>query len=143
MSDLRRKYICISVVALVKTHSFGFNFPFYGGIGKHIYVGYDRKAPEYTEFLQKIQPRVTKTGAWLTVLLSTVNGTDMGDQEWRDALFLSYYIYPPDIPTHCDGCNAKVSVCHDLYCKKIGIVTICHIKFCDGISDLSGKAFTP
>ena len=29
-----------------------------------------------------------KTGAWLTVLLSTVNGTDLGSQEWRYILFL-------------------------------------------------------
>ena len=31
-------------------------FPFYGGIGKHSSAGYDRKVPEYTEFLQKYNP---------------------------------------------------------------------------------------
>ena len=45
----------------------------------------------------------TKTGAWITVLPSMVNGTDMGAQEWRNALFLCYGIDPPDLPTHCDG----------------------------------------
>ena len=31
-------------------------FPFYGGIGKGSSSGYDRKVPEYIEFLRKIQP---------------------------------------------------------------------------------------
>ena len=31
---------------------------------------------------------VTKTGAWLMVQPSTVNGTELGAQEWRDDLFL-------------------------------------------------------
>ena len=31
-------------------------FPFSGGIGKRSSAGYDRKVPEYTEFLRKIQP---------------------------------------------------------------------------------------
>ena len=34
--------------------------------------------------------RAAKTGAWLTVLPSTVNGTELGAQEWRDNLFLRY-----------------------------------------------------
>ena len=32
--------------------------------------------------------RATKTGAWMTVQPSTVNGTKLGAQEWRDAAFL-------------------------------------------------------
>ena len=40
--------------------------------------------------------RAAKTRAWLTVLPSTVNGTELGAQEWRDALFLRYglELYP-------------------------------------------------
>ena len=59
--------------------------------------------------------RATKTGAWLTVQLSTVNGTELGAQEWRYALFLWYGIEPPDLPTHCDGCQSKFSISHALY----------------------------
>ena len=40
--------------------------------------------------------RATKTGAWLTVQPLTVNGTDLGAQEWRDAAFLRYGIEPQD-----------------------------------------------
>ena len=57
MADLLRKYVRRSAVALVETHSFGFPFfvpfPFSGGIGKRSSAGYDRKVPEYTEFLRK------------------------------------------------------------------------------------------
>ena len=39
--------------------------------------------------------RVKKTGAWLMVLLSTVNGTDLVAQECQDAAFLCYGLEPP------------------------------------------------
>ena len=42
----------------------------------------------------------TKTGSWLTFKLSTVNGNDMGAQEWCDALFLRYGLEPPDLPKY-------------------------------------------
>ena len=42
--------------------------------------------------------RATKTGAWLTVQPSTVNGTELGAQEWRDAAFLRYGLDPLDLP---------------------------------------------
>ena len=53
--------------------------------------------------------RATKTGAWLTVQPFTVNGIELGAQEWRDAAFLRYGLEPPDLPKNCDGCNAKFS----------------------------------
>ena len=56
--------------------------------------------------------QAAKTGDWITVLPSTVNGTELGVQEWRDALFLRYGLEPPDLPSHCDGCNAKFSISH-------------------------------
>ena len=87
--------------------------------------------------------RAAKTWAWLTVLPSTVNGTEMGAQEWRDALFLRYGLEPPDLPSHCDGCDAKFSISHAFDCKKGGLVTACHNELRDGVADLAGKAFTP
>ena len=51
--------------------------------------------------------RAEKTGAWFMVLPSTVNGTEMGAQEWHDALFLRYGLEPPDLPKYCDGCQAR------------------------------------
>ena len=87
--------------------------------------------------------RAANTGAWLTVLPSTVNGTDLGAQEWRDALFLRYGLELPDLPTHCDGCEARFTISHALDCKKGGLVTARHNELNDGVADLAGKAFTP
>ena len=39
--------------------------------------------------------RITRTGAWMSVLPYTVNGTELGAQEWMDSLFLCYGIKPP------------------------------------------------
>ena len=73
----------------------------------------------------------------------TVNWTGLGEQEWHNALFLWYGLDPPDLPTHCDGCQAKFSISHALDCKKGGLVTTRHNELRDGVADLAGKAFTP
>ena len=77
------------------------------------------------------------------MLPSTVNGTDLGAQECRDALFLRYGLEPPDLPSHCDGCDAKFSISHSLDCKKGDLVTARHNELRDGVADLAGKDFTP
>ena len=79
----------------------------------------------------------------MSVLPSTVNGTELGSQEWRDALFLRCVIYPPDLPEHYNGCGAAFEICHALDCNNGCLVTARHNKLCDGISDLASKAFTP
>ena len=84
----------------------------------------------------------TKTRAWLKVQLSTVYGTEMGVQEWRDTLFLRYGLEPPDLPTHYIGCQAKFSISHALDCKTGGLVTERHNELRDRVSDLAGKSFT-
>ena len=85
----------------------------------------------------------TKMGAWINVLPSMVNVTDIGAQEWRGSLFIHYGIDPPDLPIHCDGCNAKFSICHALDFKKSSLITTCHNKLRDGVTGLAGKSFTP
>ena len=87
--------------------------------------------------------RAAKTRSWITVLPSTVNGTELGAQEWRDAFFLRYGLEPPDLPKYYDGCEAQFSISHDLDCNKGGLVTAHHTELRDGGADLAGKAFTP
>ena len=58
--------------------------------------------------------RAKKMGTWLTVQPSMVNGTEVGVQEWLDALFLRYGLEPPDLPKYCDDCNANLSIFHAL-----------------------------
>ena len=87
--------------------------------------------------------RATNTGAWMTVQPSTVNGADLGSQGWRDVLFLRYGLEPSDLPTYCDGCNSKFTICHDHDSKRGGLVTAHHNELCEGVADLAGKSFTP
>ena len=87
--------------------------------------------------------QATKTGAWLTVQPSTFNRTELGAQEWRDALFLRYGLDHTDLPTHCTGYQAKLSISQALDCKKGSLVTARHNELRDGVADLEGKAFTP
>ena len=74
---------------------------------------------------------------------STVNGAELGAQEWRDALFLRYGLEPPDLPTYCDCCNANFIIFHAFDYKRGVLVTARHTELCDGVPDLAGKAFTP
>ena len=41
----------------------------------------------------------------MIVQMLTVNGTELGAQEWRDTLFLKYGLEPLHIPKFYDGCN--------------------------------------
>ena len=79
----------------------------------------------------------------MTVQPFTVNGTDLGAQEWRDSAFLRYGLEPLDLPKYCNGYNSRFSICHALDCKRGGLVTACHNELRDGVADLAGKAFTP
>ena len=72
-----------------------------------------------------------------------VHGTELGAQEWRDKFFLRYELDPPDLPTHCDGYNAKFTISHALDCKRCDLVMARHNEPCDGVADLAGKSFTP
>ena len=87
--------------------------------------------------------RATKTEVWLTVQPSTVNGTELGAQKWRDALFLRYGLEPPVIPHYCDGCNNTFSICHALDCKWVVLVMARHNEIRDKVADLAGKSFFP
>ena len=87
--------------------------------------------------------RIQRKGVWLLVLPSTVNWTALGAQEWRDSLFLCYGFNPPDLPSNCDGFGAAFSICHTMERKKGVLITARHNKFCNGVANLAGKAFTP
>jgi hypothetical protein len=87
--------------------------------------------------------RGKETGQWLSVLPSTVNGTELSAQEFRDALLLWYARCPPDLPIQCTGYQQKFSVRHALECKPGGLVISRHNEIRDELSDLASKAFSP
>ena len=75
------------------------------------------------------------------VQMYTINGMEMGAQDWRDTLSLKYVLEPQDLPKLCDGCNAEFSIFHVLNFNKGGLVTARQNELHDGVADLSGKTF--
>jgi hypothetical protein len=87
--------------------------------------------------------RGKETGQWLSVMPSTLNGTELSAQEFRDALLLRHARTPGDLPSHCDGCGAKFDVRHALGCKKGGLVILRHNEINEELCDLASKALVP
>ena len=56
---------------------------------------------------------------------------------------MRYGITPPDLPTTCDGCEARFTLQHALGCKKGGLVIFRHNEIRDELVYLAGKALTP
>jgi hypothetical protein len=84
-----------------------------------------------------------ETGQWLSILPSTINGTKLSAQEFRDALLLQYAHSPGDLPSHCDSCDATFSVRHALECKTGGLIILPHNEITEELCDLASKALTP
>ena len=70
--------------------------------------------------------RIQRAGAWLLVLPSTINGTELRAQEWKNYLFLCYGINPTDFLSHYGICGAAFSICDARDCKKWGLTTARH-----------------
>eukprot|EP00978_Attheya_sp_CCMP212_P023067 scaffold69828_cov33-Attheya_sp.AAC.2 len=74
------------------------------------------KPDEYLEDFpwnrRRVIERGNKTGAWMTVLPSIVNGMTLSADEFRDGLAIRYGYELLNLPEKCDGCGAKFSVGH-------------------------------
>ena len=103
----------------------------------------DKILQELPDGRRRTITRGQKTGAWISVLPSTINGTELSSQEFRDALYMRYGITPPDLPGNCDGCEARFTLQHALGCKKGGLVISRHNEIRDELIHLAGKALTP
>ena len=73
---------------------------------------------------------------------STVNGTELGAQEWRDSHFLKYSIEPLDLPKHFDVCNSAFSVYRTLKFNRGGVVKARHNELRDRVVEMAVKYFT-
>ena len=87
--------------------------------------------------------RGEQTGTWLSVLPSTVHGTELSAQEFGDAILLWYGIIPPNLPATCNGCEAGFILQHALGCKKGGLVIFQHNEIQDELVHLAAKSHTP
>jgi hypothetical protein len=84
--------------------------------------------------------RAMQAGLHYSVVPSLLNGTTLSANEWRDNARLRYNLAPLDMPGHCDGCGAKMTVEHALSCKVGGLVHIRHDDVGDEWRHLNGLA---
>ncbi|MEJ2330924.1 MAG: hypothetical protein P8Z33_13945, partial [Gammaproteobacteria bacterium] len=83
------------------------------------------------------------TGAWLTVIPNTLNGTELSREEFRDNLRLRFGFLPLQMQRHCDGCGDRLTMEHALNCTKGGLVLLHHNDTANEWGDLCAKALTP
>jgi hypothetical protein len=97
--------------------------------------------------LPKIQQgpikRARETGQFLSVMPSTIHGTDLSADEFRDGIMYRYYMEPNNLQKSCDGCGAKFSLIHAVTCMKGGLIIARHDEIRDELCDIGSKAFTP
>ena len=90
--------------------------------------------------VERRDKRACKAGIHYSVVPSNLNGTSLSANEWRDNVRLRYNHIPLDMPSHCDGCGAKMTVEHALQCKCGGLVHIRHDDVGDEWGHLNGCA---
>ena len=73
----------------------------------------------------------------------TTSGIEIGDQEWRNMLFIWYGMEPPYLTQHCDCCGEGFTVTCNLDCKKDGLFADRYNKLCGWVADLECKSLTP
>jgi hypothetical protein len=95
------------------------------------------------EGLSRSIERGQRTGAWLSVLPSILNGMELSAEEIHDAHTIRYSELPSNFPLKCDGCDAHFTLQHALGCKKGGLVIFCHNEVRDKLAHWVTKAFTP
>ena len=66
--------------------------------------------------------RAKETGGWLNTLPSSLNGTVLSEEEFRDSLWLRFGLIPLKLPSKCDGCNQAFNVDHAMTCAKGSLI---------------------
>jgi hypothetical protein len=84
-----------------------------------------------------------ETGAWLSVLPSTIAGTELSSDELCDSLHIQYGRTPAGLQATCDGCGTSFNTRHALSCAKGGLVIIMHNELRDKLYDMASRAFQP
>ena len=70
--------------------------------------------------------RACKSGAWLTVMPSFMDDTELLAEEFRDNIRWRLGLTPLRLPTDCDGCGVSFTAEHACQCKIGGLITLRH-----------------
>ena len=70
--------------------------------------------------------RTTFAGTWLMVVPDLLNGATLSAEEFRDNLIIRFGLLLLELRQTCDRCGYKLTVDHDLQCKRGGLVIVRH-----------------
>jgi hypothetical protein len=87
--------------------------------------------------------RATETGIWLNAIPSSLNGTILTADEFRDSTRIRLGLPLLHLPPSCDGCGEPFGLAHSQICKKGGLVTLRHEDLKAEFTSLLSSAFTP
>jgi len=87
--------------------------------------------------------RAAETGAWLTAMPDSLNGTDLTREGFRDSLRLRHGLLPSHLPDRCDACKARFTVGHALTCTHGGLILQRHEDVAGEWHALCAQAMTP
>jgi hypothetical protein len=79
----------------------------------------------------------------MTAMPSTIAGTELSVDEFRDSLHMRYGREPTGLQPQCDGCGEKIDTRHVFSCRKGGLIIIQHNEIKDELCDMACKAFQP
>jgi hypothetical protein len=96
-----------------------------------------------TNKLSRISRRGCKMGAWLSVLPSTIAGTELSSDEFYDSLYIRYGCTPAGMQPTCDGRGASFNTYHAFSCAKCALIITRHNELRDELCDMTFRAFQP
>jgi hypothetical protein len=85
--------------------------------------------------------RGTETSAWLTVLPSTIAGTELSSDELCDSPHIRYVFTPAGLQPTCYGYGASFNTRHAFSCAKDGLAILIHNELHDKLCDMAFGAF--
>jgi hypothetical protein len=116
---------------------------------KHRQTRRDGEVAFHTALMERSPPKVKKrmerttaAGAWLSTIPDRFSGTELTRDEWLDNVAIRYGRRPANLPDHCDGCGAGLTMEHALSCKRGGLVGIRHDDVRDEWAHLCSIALT-
>ena len=87
--------------------------------------------------------RACKSGAWLTVMPSFMDDTELSAKAFRDNIRWRLGLKLLRLPTDCDGCRVPFSAEHSFQCKIGGLITLRHNILANDWGDHCGKDLNP
>ena len=70
---------------------------------------------------QRAIVRGCQTGAFLSAVPSSINGSTLGEMEFQDSIRTRAALASLNLPSHCDGCGDNFTINHAHSCKNGGI----------------------